>query len=93
MGSTYGWQLLGAGLGMALGGALPGMVFDITGGYAWAIGLSAAFSLSGAIAIVLLDSTKRQLIPDLPEIDTAKVAVKAPLRQPVVRPESSSAGD
>jgi MFS family permease len=90
MGSTYGWQLLGAGLGMALGGALPGMVFDITGGYSWAIGLSAAFSLAGAVAIVLLDSTHKQLIPDWPEIDTATGATATTVRS---QPESSSAGN
>jgi MFS family permease len=70
MGTTYGWQLLGAGLGMALGGVLPGMVFDITGGYAWAIGLSGAFSLVGALSIVLLESTRKQLIPNWPEMET-----------------------
>ncbi|MDP6667440.1 MAG: MFS transporter [Dehalococcoidia bacterium] len=68
MGTTYGWQILGAGLGMALGGYLPGLVFDITGGYSWAIGLSAGFSLAGAVAIVLLETTRRQLIPDWPEL-------------------------
>jgi sugar phosphate permease len=72
MGSTYGWQLLGAGLGMALGGLLPGLVFDITGVYTWAIILSAVFSLAGAVAILLLENTKRQLIPDWPEIETNK---------------------
>jgi MFS family permease len=77
MGTTYGWQLLGAGLGMALGGALPGMVFDITGGYTWAIILSAVFSLAGAISIVLLDQSKRQLIPDWPEMETGAVTVGA----------------
>jgi MFS transporter, OFA family, oxalate/formate antiporter len=69
MGTTYGWQLLGAGLGMALGGLLPGMVFDITGGYAWAIGLSGAFSLAGAVAILLLENTRRPLIPNWPEME------------------------
>ena len=73
MGSTYGWQLLGAGLGMALGGLLPGLVFDLTGVYTWAIILSAVFSLAGAVAILLLENTKRQLIPDWPEIETNKV--------------------
>lgn len=63
MGPTYGWQLLGAGLGMALGGVMPGMVFDITGAYTWAIWLSAIFSLAGAASIVLLEPTKRLLIP------------------------------
>ena len=72
MGSTYGWQLLGAGLGMALGGLLPGLVFDITGGYNWAIGLSAVFSLVGALAIVFLEPTRRQLIPDWPELESGR---------------------
>jgi OFA family oxalate/formate antiporter-like MFS transporter len=71
MGTTYGWQLLGAGLGMALGGALPGMMFDITGGYMWAFGLSAAFSLIGAVSITLLETSNKQLIPDWPELDDA----------------------
>ena len=74
MGSTYGWQLLGAGLGMALGGLLPGLVFDITGGYNWAIGLSAVFSLVGALAIVFLEPTRRQLIPDWPELGSGRGA-------------------
>ena len=69
MGTTYGWQLLGAGLGMALGGVIPGMVFDITGGYTWAIVLSALFSLAGAVAILLLENTKKQLIPNWPEME------------------------
>jgi MFS family permease len=64
MGPTYGWQLLGAGLGMALGGALPGMVFDITGAYTWAIVLAAAFSLAGAVIILVLEPTRRPLIPE-----------------------------
>ena len=69
MGTTYGWQLLGAGLGMAVGGMIPGMVFDISGTYTWAIVLSGAFSLVGALAIVLLESTKKQLIPDWPVLE------------------------
>jgi MFS family permease len=69
MGTTYGWQLLGAGLGMALGGVVPGLVFDITGGYTWAIILSALFSLAGAAAILLLENTKKQLIPNWPEME------------------------
>jgi|TARA_B110000116_G_scaffold267866_1_gene280904 MFS family permease len=69
MGTTYGWQLLGAGLGMALGGVIPGMVFDITGTYTWAIVLSAVFSLVGSIAILLLENTKKQLIPNWPEME------------------------
>ncbi len=77
MGANYGWQLLGAGLGMALGGLLPGLIFDITGGYAWAIGLSAAFSLAGAAAILFLEPTNRQLIPDWPEVESDHVTAGA----------------
>ena len=55
--------MLGASLGMALGGLLPGMVFDITGGYTWAIWLSAGFSVFGAVSILMLEPTKRLLIP------------------------------
>ncbi len=83
MGTTYGWQLLGAGLGMALGGVLPGMVFDITGTYTWAIILSAAFSLAGAASIVLLDKSKRQLIPDWPVMETGAVSTDAAAGSPV----------
>ncbi len=89
MGPTYGWQLLGAGLGMALGGVLPGMVFDITGAYTWAIWLSAAFSLAGAAAIILLEPTKRLLIPDWEKLrdrqsDLDPVAAAAPKTMPDV---------
>jgi hypothetical protein len=45
------------------------MVFDITGTYTWAIILSAVFSLAGSIAILLLENTKKQLIPNWPEIE------------------------
>jgi hypothetical protein len=49
---------------MALGGAIPGVVFDLTGGYAWAVVLAAGFSLAGAAAILLLEPTRQLLIPD-----------------------------
>ena len=78
MGPTYGWQLLGAGLGMALGGALPGLVFDITGAYTWAIWLSAGFSLFGALSIVLLEPTKRLLIPRWEDVEEGKQAAAEP---------------
>ncbi len=68
IGPTYGWQLLGAGLGMALGGAIPGVLFDLTAGYTWAIVLSAIFSLAGAVAILFLEPTNQLLIPDWSEL-------------------------
>ncbi|MEX0761742.1 MAG: MFS transporter [Dehalococcoidia bacterium] len=89
MGPTYGWQLLGAGLGMALGGALPGMVFDITGAYTWAIILSAAFSLAGAAAILALEPTRDPLIPDWADIE----AESEPVARPAGATGHAAAGD
>ena len=87
VGSAHGFQMLGAGLGMALGGWIGGIVFDLTGGYGWALAISIAASLAGAASILLLERTDRRLIPDwetehlaegepsaaAPETQTAKV--------------------
>ena len=40
MGTTYGWQLFGAGIGMAIGGFVPGILFDYLGNYNFAIWIS-----------------------------------------------------
>ena len=62
MGTTYGWQLFGAGIGMALGGLIPGVVFDITGGYVFAIWVSAISSLWGAVLVLMLNNTNRMIV-------------------------------
>ena len=56
--------MLGAGLGMALGGWIGGIIFDITGGYDLALTISVIASFTGMISIIVLDSPKRLLIPD-----------------------------
>ena len=61
MDTTYGWQILAASLGMALGGFIPGLVFDVTGGYEYAIWISAFFSILGAFVILTLETTKKVL--------------------------------
>ena len=65
--TVFGFQNLGAGLGMALGGLLGGVVYDFFGSYniAWAISIAA--SLGGAGLILSLESTTRMLIPDWEE--------------------------
>ena len=63
MDTTYGWQIFAASLGMALGGFIPGLVFDVTGGYELAIWISAFFSCFGAVVILTLDTTKEVLSP------------------------------
>ena len=81
VGSAHGFQMLGAGLGMALGGWIGGVVFDLTGGYEWALAISIAASLAGAVSILLLERTDRRLIPDwetehLPEGEPPAAAPK-----------------
>ncbi len=62
--TIFGFQSMGSGLGMALGGLLGGVVFDMFGSYniAWAI--SICTSLGGAACILFLEPTSRVLIPD-----------------------------
>lgn len=64
VGSAFGVQMLGASLGMALGGWLGGPIFDITGSYDIALWLSVAASMAGAVSILALESTRKLLIPD-----------------------------
>jgi MFS family permease len=61
--TVFGWQHLGSGLGMALGGLLGSAIFDIFGAYdiAWLISIAA--SLGGVVCILLLEPTSRILIP------------------------------
>ena len=63
-GSPYGFQMLGAGLGMALGGWIGGVIFDITSGYGWALVISIVASLAGMVSIMLLEPAYELLIPD-----------------------------
>ncbi|MCE2462356.1 MAG: MFS transporter [Dehalococcoidia bacterium] len=60
--TIYGFQSLGAGLGMALGGLIGSVVFDVFGAYDIAWGISIAASLGGAACILILESTSRTLI-------------------------------
>ena len=56
--------MLGAGLGMALGGWIGGVVYDLMGSYDVALMISVAASLGGMVNIWLLNSTRQLLIPD-----------------------------
>ena len=63
MDTTYGLQILAASFGMALVGFIPGLVFDVTGGYVYAIWISAFFSCLGAFVILTLETTKKVIRP------------------------------
>ena len=63
-GTVYGWQMLGAGIGMASGAFLGGVVRDLTGDYTLALGLSFVLSMTGTISILILPSTSHHQIPE-----------------------------
>ena len=62
--SIFGFQSMGAGSGMAIGGLLGGVIFDLTGGYQMAWIVSIAASVTGAVSILLLEPTSKPLIPN-----------------------------
>ena len=64
IGTTYGWQMMGAGIGMAAGSLVGGWLRDWTGSFDATMGLSLVLSVVGVISIVLLPTTRRHQIPD-----------------------------
>lgn len=66
-GTAYGWQMMGAGFGMALGPVAAGALRDITGSYVSSLWLSFGLSTLAVVAIMFLPSTKRLQLPDWEE--------------------------
>ncbi len=66
-GTVYGWQMLGAGIGMASGSFLGGVLRDLTGDYTLPLMCSFVLSLMGATAILILPSTAHHQIPEWEE--------------------------
>ena len=64
IGTTFGYQMMGAGVGMAAGALIGGQLRDITGNFDATMGLSLALSMVGVISIMLLPTTKRELLPN-----------------------------
>ena len=64
IGTTYGWQMMGAGMGMAAGALVGGQLRDWTGGFDATMWLSLGLSLTGVISITLLPTTRRHQLPD-----------------------------
>jgi MFS family permease len=62
-GTVYGWQMLGAGIGMASGSFLGGVLRDLTGDYTLALLSSFTLSMAGALSILVLPSTAQHQIP------------------------------
>ena len=66
-GTAYGWQMMGAGFGMALGPVAAGFLRDMTGSYVSSLWLSFGLSTLAVAAILFLPSTKRLQLPDWEE--------------------------
>ena len=64
IGTTYGWQMMGAGVGMAAGSLVGGWLRDWTGNFDATMGLSLVLSTVGVISIVLLPTTREHQLPD-----------------------------
>ena len=47
LGTIYSFQMVGAGIGMALGGWLGGLLFDLSGAYTWSIIAAIVLTLVG----------------------------------------------
>ena len=64
IGTTYGWQMMGAGIGMAAGSLTGGALRDWTGNFDATMALSLALSLVGVFSIVVLPTTRHHQLPD-----------------------------
>ena len=67
-GTTYGYQMMGAGIGMALGPLAAGFLWDITGEIWPMLLLSFVLSLVGVLSIIKLPSTSHHVLPDWEEL-------------------------
>ena len=61
--TAYGWQMMGAGIGMALGPAAAGFLHDLTDSYTSSLWLSFGLSVLGVLGIFFLPSTRRHQLP------------------------------
>lgn len=86
IGTTYGWQMMGAGIGMAAGSLVGGWLRDWTGDFDATMGLSLVLSTVGVLSIILLPTTREHQLPDWerelpPEAQTEPAKPDAPAQQ------------
>ncbi|MDP7083266.1 MAG: MFS transporter [Dehalococcoidia bacterium] len=78
IGATFGWQMMGSGVGMAAGSLAGGQLRDLTGDFTATIALSFTMSLIGVLSILLLPATTRPLLPDWEEALPEEIRSPAP---------------
>ena len=64
IGTAFGWQMMGAGIGMAAGVAMGSILRDLTGDFTATIAVSLVLSLVGVASILVLPTTSRQQLPN-----------------------------
>ena len=87
IGTTYGWQMMGAGVGMAAGALVGGWLRDWTDSFDATMGLSLVLSLVGVVSIIVLPATSHHQLPDWeeelpPEAQTQPSPTQSPEAQP-----------
>ena len=87
IGTTYGWQMMGAGVGMAAGSLIGGALRDWTGNFDATMGLSLALSLTGVFSIALLPTTRRHQLPDWEQELPPEARTQPAATQPEPSPE------
>ena len=93
-GTAYGWQMMGAGFGMALGPVVAGFLHDVSGSYFWPLWLSFGLSTLAVVAIVFLPNTRHLQLPHWeealpPEARTGIVAARSSAA-PIVAPAQAA---
>ncbi|MDA1129050.1 MAG: MFS transporter [Chloroflexi bacterium] len=80
--AVFGIQSMGAGLGMAAGGLVGSVIYDAFDSYSLAWVVSFAASMGGMVAIFMMESTNRELIPDWEENLPQEAQTPAPVPAP-----------
>ncbi|PKB83895.1 MAG: hypothetical protein BZY88_01300 [SAR202 cluster bacterium Io17-Chloro-G9] len=64
IGTAFGWQMMGANIGMAVGVSIGGILRDMTGDFTATIAVSLVLSLVGVGSILVLPTTAHQQLPN-----------------------------
>ncbi|MCH7736762.1 MAG: MFS transporter [Chloroflexi bacterium] len=91
-GTTYGWQMAGAGIGMAIGPVLGGFLKDWTDTYIWSLWLSFGLSATAVLCIFFLPSTHQHQLPDWEDALPPEARTSSGAGAPAVSP-ASGGGD
>ncbi|MDA0734768.1 MAG: MFS transporter [Chloroflexi bacterium] len=78
MGRSFGWQQAGAGVGMATGAWIGGLLYGVFGSYDATIVLSVVASVGGAMVLLSMEPTSSLLIPNWEDSVPVQTSPDAP---------------